>query len=34
LQASGVEGIAPRVEGRICNTQQAGPCLAAGTDGK
>jgi 2',3'-cyclic-nucleotide 2'-phosphodiesterase (5'-nucleotidase family) len=34
LQASGVEGIAPQVEGRICNTQRAGPCLAVATDGK
>jgi 2',3'-cyclic-nucleotide 2'-phosphodiesterase (5'-nucleotidase family) len=34
LQTSGVEGIAPQVEGRICNIQRAGPCLAVATDGK
>lgn len=28
MRAVGRDGIAPRVEGRICNTQEAGPCLA------
>ena len=31
LEAAG-EPIAPRVEGRICNPQRPGPCLAAGSD--
>ena len=28
LRAAGEEGIAPEVEGRICNTERPGPCLA------
>ena len=28
LQAELEEGIAPEVEGRICNTTREGPCLA------
>jgi 5'-nucleotidase len=27
LAAAGEQGIAPRIEGRICNTQREGPCL-------
>ena len=28
LTAAGDAGIGPTVEGRICNTQRPGPCLA------
>jgi len=28
LRAAGQQGIAPEVEGRICNTERPGPCLA------
>ena len=28
LRAAGEQGIAPEVEGRICNTERPGPCLA------
>jgi 2',3'-cyclic-nucleotide 2'-phosphodiesterase (5'-nucleotidase family) len=30
LRAAGEEGIAPQVEGRICNPELPGPCLAVG----
>jgi hypothetical protein len=30
LRAAGEAGIAPEVEGRICNPERAGPCLAVG----
>ena len=30
LQTVGKEGINPQIDGRICNTQQEAPCLAAG----
>jgi 2',3'-cyclic-nucleotide 2'-phosphodiesterase (5'-nucleotidase family) len=30
LREAGVAGIAPEVEGRICNAERAGPCLAVG----
>ncbi|HEX2164530.1 MAG TPA: bifunctional metallophosphatase/5'-nucleotidase, partial [Thermoanaerobaculia bacterium] len=30
LRAAGEAGIAPEVEGRICNPERPGPCLAAG----
>jgi 2',3'-cyclic-nucleotide 2'-phosphodiesterase (5'-nucleotidase family) len=33
LAAAEPDGIAPRREGRICNTQQAGPCLAVRPSG-
>ncbi len=32
LRAAGEAGIAPKVEGRICNTGKTGPCLAIPTD--
>jgi hypothetical protein len=34
LQASGAEGIAPKIEGRICNTQRRGACRVVATAGK
>lgn len=33
LAAAGDEGIAPQVEGRICNTAEGGPCLAVAAEG-
>jgi 2',3'-cyclic-nucleotide 2'-phosphodiesterase (5'-nucleotidase family) len=33
LKAAGPQGIAPQVEGRICQGEN-GPCLAAGSDGR
>ncbi len=30
LEEAGEQGIAPQVEGRICNTTEEGPCLAVG----
>lgn len=32
LEATRSQGIAPKVEGRICNTERPGPCLAVASD--
>lgn len=34
LAQAGEEGIAPQVEGRICNTEEESPCLAVAPEGK